>query len=929
MMRHWSELATRNWRAKQARSAGAVLAIALGTAAVVWVTCCYESVRQSVLEWATGYIGAAQITVQSPYGKYDSVPVRLLEGVREVEEVAQVNGSLVQRLRVAPVRAAERAARNADTLGWSEKLPEVDLRGIDLDTEFTFREVRLQSGRIFAPWDGGAHVPERPIEIVIDSGFAQDFGLDLGDSVFVWGASRERAYELRIVGLMKVRRVGRFQKGQALLELAALQRINSKPGQLTSIDVMLHPEQRDKAGVRAAQERILAVALRTLPNAVVRSVEGRMQQIEVAQRQQEFVLMVASCVVMLTALVTILSTLSMGMIERISQLGLMRCVGLTGSQLSLLMLLEVLPLGVGGVLIGLPLGLGMAVVTTWLAPEYVGQFVINVRGLVLASAAGMATTLVAAVVPMIAAVTVSPMEAARPRAKAAPLWLLAAAFVLGAGGLAVQHFGIVERVLRSADFFFWASAAIVALYVGYALLSPVVMRVVGFPGTLLVSGLMGVRPKLMQEQVGQGVWRSAGVCCGLMVGLSLIVGIIVINESVIAGWQFPKEFPEAYVWSFEQMRDDAAAAVATVPGVGKFTIANANNAIVRERRPMFMAEVLASVTWFVGCDPDTFFDLVKAEMIEGTLPEAIAKLKEGGHLIVAEDFARSREKHLGDEVPVFIGNARAPQRFKIAGVMASPALDIAAGYFQVQSEFIVAASGSVLGTREDMRRYFGISGTKMILLNFDLPPAPVPADWPPSRAATAADQDIPETIYDARIPIERRWQSYREHEVLRDVRAALKAPNAYIGTARELKDEIDRELVSITRLLSAVPSVALVVAALGVANLMAANVTARARQLAILRAVGATQDQVLRLVIGEALLVGLLGCAMGLTLGLHVSTNVITLIDRMWGFQMEMQLPWATISFAIILTILLCMIAGMLPARYAARTNIVDALRRA
>ncbi|NUQ50037.1 MAG: MFS transporter, partial [Phycisphaerae bacterium] len=420
MMRHWSGLATRNWHAKQVRSGGAVAAIALGVAAVVWVTCCYESVRASVMEWATGYIGAAQITVQSPLGKYDTVPARLVDAIAQVEGVAQVNGTLVQRLRVAPVSAAERGTRSADTLRWSESLPEVDLRGIDLRTELAFRQPRVSAGRMLSEED--------EYEIVLDSGFAEDFGLALGDSLFVWGASQERAFELRIVGLMRVRRVGRFQKGQALMPLATLQRINSKTGQVTAVDVRLTEATPD--AVALAQSAIRSVALRILPNAVVRSVEGRMRQIQFAQRQQEFVLMVASCVVMLTALVTILSTLSMGMIERISQLGLMRCVGLTGGQLSCLMLLEVLPLGLVGILTGLPLGLAMTGVTVWLVPEYVGQFVINPRGLLLATGAGLATTLTAALLPMIAALTVSPMEAAHPRARPAPAWVLLLVFVL-------------------------------------------------------------------------------------------------------------------------------------------------------------------------------------------------------------------------------------------------------------------------------------------------------------------------------------------------------------------------------------------------------------------------------------------------------------------------------------------------------------------
>ena len=53
-----------------------------------------------------------------------------------------------------------------------------------------------------------------------------------------------------------------------------------------------------------------------------------------AQDQQQVVLVLLSCMALLTALFIILSTLSMGMIERISQLGLLRCVGMTRIQLA-------------------------------------------------------------------------------------------------------------------------------------------------------------------------------------------------------------------------------------------------------------------------------------------------------------------------------------------------------------------------------------------------------------------------------------------------------------------------------------------------------------------------------------------------------------------------------------------------------------------
>jgi putative ABC transport system permease protein len=174
--------------------------------------------------------------------------------------------------------------------------------------------------------------------------------------------------------------------------------------------------------------------------------------------------------------------------------------------------------------------------------------------------------------------------------------------------------------------------------------------------------------------------------------------------------------------------------------------------------------------------------------------------------------------------------------------------------------------------------------------------------------------------------LERRWRRWREAQVLEEVRRRLAAPQVYSGTVAELKDEIDAELTRVTLLLTAIPGVALLVAAIGVANLMTANVTARAKQLAILRAVGATRGLVLRMVVGEALVLGLLGSALGLALGLHLAANITELVDRMWGFRVALRLPWGYVIATILLTVGLCIVAGALPARHASRTDIVDAL---
>jgi len=924
-MRHWSQLATRNWRVKRIRTAGAVLAIALGTGAVVWVTCCYESVRQTMLAWAAGYVGRSHITIQSPLGKYDVFPQRLLQKIAAVDGVQTAAATLVQRL---PSATEQRGAPVAPELR-QPTMWDVDFQGIDLRTEFEVRPEwteRLAAGRMLAETDGLACVLEQSI--------AEEQGVGVGDTLLVWGTGlpEDTPTALEIVGLIRRERIARFQKGVALLRLPVLQQLSHRQAFVNSIDVVVADPTLGR--VNDVGARIRAAINREFPNMLVRSAAMRIERIRMAQDQQQVVLILLSCMALLTALFIILSTLSMGMIERITQLGLLRCVGMTRAQMAWLVMAEVLPLGVLGISLGVPVGLALTGLSVWLVPQYVGRFTVSWWGVVLACGAGLATTLIAAVLPAAASATVSPLEATRPRARRAGLGALLATFAIALALLAAQYYVVQYRVQRDMAFVQWSATSVVLLYLLYASAAPLLVWIVSRLAVPITALFVAVRTRLLQDQVGFAVWRSAGICCGLMVGLSLIVGLIVFNASFKTGWQFPKQFPEAYIWSDDQIEGDVAGIVGRTPGVKNFTVANAPNVIVEERPVLVPERVLRSVTWFLGIEPDSFFRLLKLEFVEGDEASARAKLKQGGHVLVAADFARTRRKGV-TEVRDEQGNVVVSNTvrvwfnsrwttFKVAGVIDSPALDIAASYFQVQSESYMAAVGSVIGTNDDLKRLWQIDGTKLILVNFDLPPEPPPPGWPPPPGTPEAT-GLSHMHYNTKLPVERRWQNYRETRVLQNILWDLRAHARY-GTARELKDEIDSELTKMTYLLTAVPAVALLVAAIGVANLMTANVASRTKQLAMLRAVGATRSLVLRMVIGEALILGLLGSALGMALGLHLAWNVSIMTERMWGYALPFAVPWDYVGVAVALTVGLCIVAGVLPARHASRTNVIEAL---
>ena len=110
---------------------------------------------------------------------------------------------------------------------------------------------------------------------------------------------------------------------------------------------------------------------------------------------------------------------------------------------------------------------------------------------------------------------------------------------------------------------------------------------------------------------------------------------------------------------------------------------------------------------------------------------------------------------------------------------------------------------------------------------------------------------------------------------------------------------------------------------------MTANVISRSRPIAILRSAGATQWQIMRLVLGEAIVLGGIGSVVGVGLGVYGAWSINTLTLRAIGFAPSFHMPWADISFGAGLTMTVCIVAGLLPARRASRSNIIEAIRSA
>ncbi|AXE32055.1 macrolide ABC transporter permease/ATP-binding protein MacB [Chromobacterium phragmitis] len=124
-------------------------------------------------------------------------------------------------------------------------------------------------------------------------------------------------------------------------------------------------------------------------------------------------------------------------------------------------------------------------------------------------------------------------------------------------------------------------------------------------------------------------------------------------------------------------------------------------------------------------------------------------------------------------------------------------------------------------------------------------------------------------------------------------------------------------------LLTLIAVISLVVGGIGVMNIMLVSVTERTREIGIRMAVGARQGDVLQQFLTEAVLVCLVGGAIGVALSYGISF-VFALFVSSW----RMSLSLTAIVLAVACSSLIGVLFGFLPARSAARLNPIDALAR-
>lgn len=214
-------------------------------------------------------------------------------------------------------------------------------------------------------------------------------------------------------------------------------------------------------------------------------------------------------------------------------------------------------------------------------------------------------------------------------------------------------------------------------------------------------------------------------------------------------------------------------------------------------------------------------------------------------------------------------------------------------------------------------RVIGVMEEKGQLLGFDLDDiAYIPVDWAQALFNREGLMEI-DVIFNA------GTQSGPLSERIRRVLSERHGVEDFnLVTQDDMLASLDRILATLTLAIGALGGVSLLVGAVGILTIMTTTVGERTAEIGLLRALGGTSRQVLGLFLAEATLLSLAGGLLGLLL-----MGLLALLLHLAVPGLPLRLQPGFLLVALLLAAVIGILAGLAPARQAARLHPVDALR--
>ena len=148
-----------------------------------------------------------------------------------------------------------------------------------------------------------------------------------------------------------------------------------------------------------------------------------------------------------------------------------------------------------------------------------------------------------------------------------------------------------------------------------------------------------------------------------------------------------------------------------------------------------------------------------------------------------------------------------------------------------------------------------------------------------------------------------------------------------VSTAEQMIEGFNNILLMVQVVLVGIASISLIVGGIGITNTMYTSVVERTKEIGIMKAVGATNNDIVSIFLMESAMLGFFGGMLGVAIGLSVSKAVELVAISQGVNVLKAYFGYELIVGALIFSMVVGIISGVMPAKNAAKLNPVDALR--
>ncbi len=708
----------------------------------------------------------------------------------------------------------------------------------------------------------------RGAEISVEKNWADSNGIKPGQDIKLATPSGVESFS--VVGLFEFGTGSSFGgQGFGSIPIGEARRVMDNYDSFTEIDITLtSPDQLET--VQTELRKVLGKGVEVVtPDAKTEQIQDQLQGLDI-------LLKFFSGMALFVGAFIIFNSFSMTILQRMREIGMLRTLGAGRGMVLRSVMLEALLLGIVGSLIGLGLGVGLALGLIAIIKMFdfpIGGLEFTSTALIAGLIVGIVVTLFGAAYPAIKASRIPPIRAvlgvsqerSKPNRKRSLIGLVI--FILGLIG--------VYMLASSSDvpppIVVAGIAGIILLFLGVALLAPALVvplsRGISWP----VKKLQPIEGRLAADSAKTNPNRTAATASALMIGLALVTAFGALGSSFLGtiSDEIDKNLARDFTVQPIGFNPNAGPQPEVASNLQKKIEKLPQAEIVTPERFLFLEDLVRGGGIAFGYDPKVIGEIDNSN-IEGAPRDVVFKRVGDGEVTVGEGLAQVRNYEVGDKIKLL--GASDTRKLRIAGIVRTAIF-----------------GGMIVGmSLETMKDIYGVTANSALAI----------------KAKSPADRG------DLKEGIEKILKDYPQLDVLSN---------------DEIKNDIERQMDKMFSFFNALLGAAIIVSLFGIINTLSMNVLERTREIGIMRALGSSRWQIRRVIGIEGLLISLVGATLGLMVGILLGFVYVKGVAMLVP-SIRYEAPWKTILIVAAIALILGLIASIIPARRAARLNIIDAV---